>query len=92
MRKMRRFLYLLLLMTLIVSCSENENRKQLNDIEQLLKQQKNEEACKLLNNMNPEELEDNEDVYALYWLLKMQADVRLGNPIKSIDPLRHSVK
>jgi len=79
-------------MTLIVSCSENDNRKQLNDIEQLLKQQKNEEACKLLNNMNPEELEDNEDVYALYWLLKMQADVRLGNPIKSIDPLRHSVK
>ena len=65
MRKMRRFLYLLLLMTLIVSCSENENRKQLNDIEQLLKQQKNEEACKLLNNMNPEELEDDEDVYAL---------------------------
>ena len=64
MRKMRRFLYLLLLMTLIVSCSENENRKQLNDIEQLLKQQKNEEACKLLNNMNPEELEDDEDVYA----------------------------
>ncbi len=92
MRKMRRFLYLLLLMTLIISCSDDSYRKQLNDIEQLLKQQKNEEACKLLNNMNPEELEDNEDVYALYWLLKMQADVRLGNPIKSIDPLRHSVK
>ena len=92
MRKMRRFLYLLLLMTLIISCSDDSYRKQLNDIEQLLKQQKNEEACKLLNNMNPEELEDNEDVYALYWLLKMQVDVRLGNPIKSIDPLRHSVK
>ena len=68
MRKMRRFLYLLLLMTLIISCSDDSYRKQLNDIEQLLKQQKNEEACKLLNNMNPEELEDNEDVYALYWL------------------------
>ena len=65
---MRRFLYLLLLMTLIISCSDDSYRKQLNDIEQLLKQQKNEEACKLLNNMNPEELEDNEDVYALYWL------------------------
>ena len=92
MRKMRRFLYLLLLMTLIVSCSENENRKQLNDIEQLLKQQKNEEACKLLNNMNPEEFEDDEDVYALYWLLKMQADVRLGNPIYSVDPLESTEK
>ena len=59
MRKMRRFLYLLLLMTLIISCSDDSYRKQLNDIEQLLKQQKNEEACKLLNNMNPEELEES---------------------------------
>ena len=74
----------------IISCTGNEYRKQLVSIEHLLKHQRNEEACKLLNEMNPEVLEDDENDIALYWFMKMQTDVRLGNPIRSVEPLRLS--
>ena len=89
MRKTVSLLYIVFLI-FIISCTGNEYRKQLVSIEHLLEHQRNEEACKLLNEMNPEVLEDDENDIALYWFMKMQTDVRLGNPIRSVEPLRLS--
>ena len=92
---MRKIIQLLLiaLFTCVIAggCSKSEFHKQLADIDLLLQQQKNEEACKLLNEMNPEVFEEDEECYAYYWLLKMRTDVRLGNAIQSVEPLRSSI-
>lgn len=92
---MRKIIQLLLiaLFTCVIAggCSKSEFHKQLADIDLLLQQQKNEEACKLLNKMNPEVFEEDEECYAFYWLLKMRTDVRLGNDIQSVEPLRSSI-
>ena len=92
---MRKIIQLLLiaLFTCVIAggCSKSEFHKQLADIDLLLQQQKNEEASKLLNEMNPEVFEEDEECYAFYWLLKMRTDVRLGNNIQSVEPLRSSI-
>jgi hypothetical protein len=87
-------LFFLFLIGLFVQfgCSENPQKEHLDEIELMLKQQKNNEACKLLDKMAPETLTDDEECTALFWLLKMQADVRLGHPIPSVEPLRQSVR
>ena len=89
---MRKAVCLLFILSLVIitCCTDNEYRKQLVGIEYLLKKQRNDEACKLLNEMNPDVLENDDNSLALYWFMKMQADVRLGNPIYSVEPLRHS--
>lgn len=84
-------IFYLLLFILIAGCSPNDDRKQMAVIENMLRQQKNEEASKLLNDIHPESLEDDPECRALYWFFKMQSDVRLGNPISSVEPLRFSV-
>ncbi len=91
MEKLYKLTLYLLMFILTTGCSTNDNRKQLAVIENMLGQQKNEEANKLLNDIHPEALEDDSECKALYWLFKMQSDVRLGNPIPSVDPLRFSV-
>ena len=92
MGKIIRVLIIALFFCLIAGgCSKSEFHKQLADIDLLLQQQKNEEACKLLNEMNPEVFEEDEECYAFYWLLKMRTDVRLGNNIQSVEPLRSSI-
>lgn len=92
MGKIIRVLIIALFFCLIAGgCSKSEFHKQLADIDLLLQQQKNEEASKLLNEMNPEVFEEDEECYAFYWLLKMRTDVRLGNNIQSVEPLRSSI-
>ena len=92
---MKRIIQLLLIaffyFVIAGSCSKGEYHKQLDEIDLLLQQKKNEEASKLLNMMNPEMFEDDEECYAFYWLLKMRADVRLGNDIQSVEPLNSSI-
>ena len=91
MRKMRRFLYLLLLMTIIIRCSDGSYQRQLSDIGELLRQHKNEEASDLLEQINPEALDDEKTI-SLYWFYKMQADYRLGREIRNVEPLKQAIK
>ena len=67
-------IFYLLLFILIAGCSPNDDRKQMAVIENMLRQQKNEEASKLLNDIHPESLEDDPECRALYWFFKMQSD------------------
>ena len=66
MGKIIRVLIIALFFCLIAGgCSKSEFHKQLADIDLLLQQQKNEEASKLLNEMNPEVLLFDEPTSAL---------------------------
>ena len=79
-----------LLSVVLLSCADNDIRDQLDNIEFLLKQKQNEKANLLLNEINPEVIDDAESL-ALFWLLKMQADCRLGKAVPSIKPLKYTV-
>ena len=87
---MRIKIVFFLLSVVLLSCADNDIGKQLEHIESLLKQKQNEKAHLLLNDINPEIIDDAESL-ALFWLLKMQADCRLGKSVPSIEPLKYTV-
>ena len=74
------------LVLFFLSCTEDHITRQLNEVEELLREKKNTESLEKLQGIDPDIL-TNEEHVARYWLYKIQADYRLDNPVTSDKPL-----
>ncbi len=89
---MKRFNYLFFIACLMVisGCHHQEPMKQLEMIDQLLTEQKNDSAYHLLNSIAIESVDDPA-YQAYYTLLKTQAEYRLNRTIHTTDMLDRSI-
>lgn len=89
---MKRFNYLFFIVFLCVisSCHHHESMKQLEMIDQLLTEQKNDSAYQLLNSIAIEGVDDPAYL-AYYTLLMTQAEYRLNRTIHTTDMLDRSI-
>ncbi len=88
--KITTYLITVLFCFIITCCQQDSMIQQLIEIDSIANKEGDYKARKLLNNIVPEAINDDEFL-AYYWLLKMRTDIRLQNKIYSVDPLEQSI-
>ena len=86
----KHYLFIIVLLILF-GCYDNVVMRQLEDIDSIGINGKDELAMAKLDSIVPESIE-NEDAQAYYWLLKMRTEVRLKKNISSTNPLDKAIE